>query len=144
MEPTDKSVEGHLDSLPQDVRGDMVSLDALITHAMPGFDRVLWEGKFWGGSDQQIIGYGHLSTINSKGDVVDWFHVGLAVQKNHLSVYVNVTEKGEYLGARYGKRLGKVKVGAASLAFRHMKDIDADVFSEMMDRAAELAAVEDG
>ena len=144
MEPTAKSVDEHLASLPDDVRADMVSMDALISEAMAGFDRVLWEGKFWGGSDQQIIGYGHLSTTNSKGEAVNWFHVGLAAQKNHLSVYVNVTENGKYLGAVYGDRLGKVKVGSASLGFKSVKDINVDIFTEMIERAAELAVVEEG
>ncbi len=142
MERTDKSVDAHLESLSDDVRNDMVAIDRLITEAMPEFPRVLWEGKFWGGSDQQIIGYGHLSNTNSKGEAVDWFQVGLAAQKNHLSVYVNVTDEGEYLGAIYGKRLGKVKVGSASLGFRSVEDINIDVFTEMIQRAAELAAAE--
>jgi hypothetical protein len=144
MEPTGKSVDEHLDSVPEDIRPDMVSMDDLISEAMPGFDRVLWVGKFWGGTDQEIIGYGHLSTANSKGVLVDWFHVGLAAQKNHMSVYVNVTDGGRYLGAVYGDRLGRVKVGSASLGFKSVKDVNLDVFTEMIRRAAELAVVEEG
>ncbi|HEY5889325.1 MAG TPA: hypothetical protein VIW94_01310 [Acidimicrobiia bacterium] len=55
---------------------------------------------------------------------------------------MNVTEGGRYLGAVYGDRLGKVKVGSASLGFKSVKDINLDVFTEMIQRAAELAAVE--
>ncbi len=138
MEKTTTSVDDHLASLPEGVREDMVALDRLVSEAMAGLPRVMWEGTFWGGSDQKIIGYGDLVQKRPKGDDVEWFHVGLAAQKINISLYVNLTEEGEYLGARYGDRLGKVKLGAASIGFRRLESINVAVLEEMLTRAREL------
>ena len=49
---------------------DMRLLDSVITSAMPGRSRTLWEGVFWGGTEQQIIGYGDLVQRRPKQDGV--------------------------------------------------------------------------
>ena len=62
MQRSSTSPDEHIASLPDEVREDIATLDAAIVSAMPGEERVLWEGKFWGGTDQRIIGYGLTAT----------------------------------------------------------------------------------
>jgi hypothetical protein len=119
-------------SLPDDVREDVAALDAEIGAAMAGQERVLWEGVMWGGTEQRIIGYGSLRSVNRSGVEVDWFLVGLARQKDHLSVYVNAVEDGAYVVGRYADRLGKVKVGSAVISFRRLSDLELPVLREML------------
>jgi hypothetical protein len=138
MEKSATSPDEFLASLDR-ARDDMVLLDALISDVMDGWERHLWEGVFWGGSDQKIIGYGDFTYDRPSGPV-DWFVVGLAAQKNYLSVYVNVVDEGVYLGELFVERLGKVKKGAASLSFKSVGDLDLEVFREMMVRARDLTA----
>lgn len=123
MRVTDRPVEDHINSLSEGVREDFKAIDRLIADVFSGEPRVLWEGKFWGRTAQEIIGYGDFTYENSN-KTVEWFKVGLAAQKNHLSVYVNAVEDGEYLSRTYGDRLGKVKVGAASIGFKDLSAID--------------------
>lgn len=73
MQKVDTSPNYHLRSLPDDVRPDMVALDAAISAAMPDRSRVMWEGPFWGGSNQAIIGYGDLRQPRPRGPDVEWF-----------------------------------------------------------------------
>lgn len=117
------------------VRAAMDRLDALIAAAMPGRRRVLYEGKFWGGTDQQIIGHGVIVQPRPRGKEVRWFIVGLARQKANYSIYVNAVADGAYLGRRYADRLGKVKLGSASIGFKTLDDIDLDVLSELVSEA---------
>jgi hypothetical protein len=128
----------HIAALPDGVRNDVATLDATIVRAMPGEERVLWEGRFWGGSDQRIIGYGAYTYVGRSGASGEWFVVGLAVQKNYLSLYVNAAEDGTYLGKRYAPRLGKVRAGSANLRFKRASDIDLGVLGEMVAKAREL------
>ncbi len=114
-----------------EVREAMVALDHVIAAAMPGRSRTLWQGVFWGGTHQSIIGYGDIVQPRPRGAHAEWFLVGLARQKSGFSVYVNAVEDGAYLGGRYADRLGKVKVGSASLGFRRVADIDLDVLAEL-------------
>ena len=51
---------------------------------------------------------------------------------------MNAVADGAYLGHRYADRLGKVKMGAASIGFRQLDDLDLGVFAEMLERADEV------
>lgn len=140
MQRSDTPPDDHLASLPDAVRDDMTRLDAAISRVMHGLDRVVWEGKFWGGSEQRIIGYGDYRYTARDRSEVDWFIVGLAAQKNHLSVYVSAVEDGAYLTRRYADRLGKVKVGSSAISFKRLADVDLDVLLELVARSRELMA----
>lgn len=96
----------------------------------------------WGGIDQTILGYGTYDYVNSSGNEIHWFLIGLANQKAHLSLYVNAVRDGRYLGQVYGDRLGKVKIGSASIGFRRLEDLDLGVLGEMVQEAASTDPVE--
>jgi len=140
MDRSTTSVDDHIASLPDGVREDIATLDSVISDLMAGLDRVLWEGKFWGGSSQHIIGYGSYRYKGRSGAEGEWFIVGLAAQKNYLSVYVNAAADGQSLAKVYAPRLGKVKAGSANLQFKRAADIDLDVLREMVARARELTS----
>lgn len=136
MKRTDTDVAEFLSSLEGKQGEDMRYLDSVISGMMPGHERLLYEGKFWGGSDQQIVGYGVLDYANTSGGDVEWFLVGLAAQKNNLSIYVNAVSDGGYLLREYEGRLGKVKLGSAAIGFRKVEDLDLDNLKELVGRAA--------
>lgn len=140
MQRTDTPPAAVIESAPQPARADLARLDSAIAEVMAGSSRWVWEGVFWGGSQQRIIGYGDHRYVNRSGRTVEWFIVGLAAQKQYLSLYVNATEDGEYLVKRYAPRLGEVKVGSANVTFRRLQDVDLDVLLEMVARARDLLA----
>ena len=138
MEKTDRSPAAHIASLPAERRVDIERLDALITDLMAGQPKTMWEGRLWGGSDQQIIGYGDYSYTKSNGATVEWFIVGLAVQRSYISIYVNATDGRAYLAERYAERLGKVKVGKSSISFTSVDDVDLQQLSDLIAEAKRL------
>ena len=109
-----------------------VSISARNGSAMPGRCRDLWQGTFWGGTDQTIIGYGRILQPRPRGDDVEWFLVGLARQKRNYSLYVNATSGDGYLAHDYADRLRKVKLGAASIGFTKLSNVDTDVLHELL------------
>lgn len=138
MEVSETSVDSYLASIEDDnIAATMRSVDELITAAMPGRRRVLYEGVFWGGTQQTIIGYGLIVQPRPKGEEVRWFLVGLARQKKHYSLYVNAVEGQTYLGQKFKDRLGKVKVGSASIGFVRLEEVELDVLRELLARAHE-------
>ncbi|MFD3706119.1 hypothetical protein ACFWUP_23520 [Nocardia sp. NPDC058658] len=48
---------------------------------------------------------------------------------------MNAAEDRRYLAAVYGPRLGKVKIGSASVSFKSVDDIDLEVLAEMVRHA---------
>jgi hypothetical protein len=127
-----------LRSLSDEIGGTMTELDAIITSCLPGRARVLWEGSFWGGSDQQIIGFGAIEQPRPRGETVDWFLVGLARQQRYFSLYINAVLDGAYLLDQYADRLGTVKTGSASLSFSGLGDVDLDQLKALLTQAHDV------
>ena len=125
-------------SLPNGVRDDIAMLDSQLSQVFEGQERVLWEGPMWGGTEQRIIGYGSYRYEGRSGASGEWFILGLAVQKAHLSLYVSGAEDGQSLAKRYADRLGKVKVGSANVTFKRLADLDLVAVLEMAERARDL------
>lgn len=138
MQKTDTDPAAVIQAAPEALRDDYAALDGRISEVMAGLPRVAWEGTFWGGTQQHIIGYGEYHYRGRSGSEGEWFIVGLAAQKQYLSLYVNATEDGEYLIKRYAGRLGKVKAGSANVTFRRLADVELDALLEMVARAREL------
>ena len=138
MHRSTRDINEFLDGLPEESRDDMKTLDSAFSTVMDGLDRVLFEGTFWGGSEQEIIGYGAGDYTRPNGTTVDWFMVGLALQKNYISVYINAVEDRQYLSEKYGKDIGKVKVGKSSLGFKSVDDIDLGKLTDLVAKAREL------
>ena len=138
MQRSRTTPDAFLATLPDDVRADMVAVDRALAPVFAGDERVLWEGKFWGGTQQYIVGYGSYHYRGGSGAEGDWFVIGLAAQKNYLSLYVNAAEEGGSLGERYASRLGKVKAKRANIQFKRAADLDLDVLREMASQARAL------
>lgn len=139
MKQSTSSPDDHLATLNEKVRSDIEALDKLISSIMEGESRVLWTGKFWGGSDQEIIGYGDMNYENTQG-TVEWFKIGLAVQKNYISLYVNAVDGKKYVVEKYAKQLGKVKTGKSSVSFATLDDVDMDSLRAMLTEARDKLA----
>lgn len=139
MQRSETDPDAFIASLPDGTREDVAELDAEISALMAGQERVLWEGVFWGGSEQRIIGYGTWAYVDRSGKELDWFRIGLARQKAGMSLYVTAAEDGTYLVKRYADRLGKVKVGSSVINFKRLADVERGALHELLARAAELA-----
>ena len=140
MERVESSPDNYIASQAPSVRVVLNELHTLIKNALPDQECYVWEGIFWGGSEQHIIGYGNYTYLRSDKTRVEWFVVGLARQKNYFSVYVNAVEEGNYLAELYGPRLGKVKTGKSSISFRNLSDVNLDVLTEMIEHAGSITA----
>lgn len=132
MERSKVSPDEHIASLPDGTREDIETLDREISTALAGQERVLWEGVFWGGTEQRIIGYGALKYVGRSGAAGEWFLVGLARQKAYFSLYVNASDGEGYLLRRFVDRLGEVKAGSAIVNFKRLSDLDLDGVRDLL------------
>ncbi len=140
MERVDTRPEDFIANQETETQSVLEKIHKLIRRALPDQEYCLWEGVFWGGSQQQIIGYGNFSYVRSDKKKVEWFLVGLARQKNYFSVYVNAVEGKKYLAEIYASKLGKVKVGKSNISFRKLEDVNLDVLSEMITHAGRITS----
>ena len=138
MERTDRNLDEFIDDLADDRRADLRVLHDRIAPVWEGLPSALFEGIFWSGSEQEIIGYGVHTYPRRDGTEVEWFVVGLALQQQHISLYVNAVQDGKYLSEVEGSELGKVKVGKAAITFKSAADIDLDRLAEFVATARRL------
>lgn len=130
MEKTKTPIKAYLKSLPEESRADLTKLDKLITAALPDAKKVMWEGVFWGGTNQRIIGYGDISYTGSNKKTVEWFIVGLALQKNYITVTVSTVDVQKFLKDK--KAFGKAKFGKSTITFTKLADINPEILIEIV------------
>lgn len=140
MQRTTTPPDAFMNSLPDDRREEIRALDAAIGPIFAGQERVMWEGVFYGGTQQRILGYGVYQYRGRSGAKGEWFVVGIAVQKDHLTFYAAGAEDGQSLIKRYGPRLGKAKLGSGSATFRRLADVDLSAVVDIATRARDLMA----
>src|SRR5262249_32934915 len=76
---------------------DLLKLHAAISKAAPGLKRHFHAGTPEGhaGMRFKMIGYGRYHYTAGTGEKVAWPVIGVALQKNYISVYVSVTKNGK-------------------------------------------------
>ena len=88
---------------------------------------------------RQIIGYGHVDYTYASGRKASWFTLGLAANKDSISVYAwGVTQEGCLID-QYKDRLGSAVLGKSCLRFKKLADINLPVLQQLMDQAVKLA-----
>lgn len=90
--------------------------------------------KLWG----KIVGYGEMRFRYVSGKEGDWFPIGIANQKQYVSVYGCIVEDGAYLAEARASRLGKVKVGRSCVNIRKLADVNLVELEHLLVHAVSL------
>lgn len=141
MKKTNSNPDDFINSLPETQREAVSTLDKLISKTLPNEKPVMWEGIFYAGTMQRIIGYGTMFFQGrSKGaKPVEWLLVGLAPQKDYITIYISGVEAGQTLTKKYGATLGKkVKAGAGTVSFKKLEDVDLVQLVMLLNKAQAL------
>jgi Domain of unknown function (DU1801) len=115
---------------------DLRTLDRVIRHAAPDLGVRLFAGP-----SITMIGYGEMSWERPTSSGV-WPLIGMAAQKNHISLYVAAVKDGETLADHYTDRLGNTFNGKNCIRFRRVSDIDLGVLADAVGDAVEWAKVQ--
>ena len=124
------SVDDHIEGLPEGRRETVRAVHELVRDAVPDLEVRMWSEK--------MIGYGTYHYRYASGREGDWFPIGLANNKQYVSLYICAADEEGYLAEQNADRLGKVKVGKSCIRFNRLEDIDLAVVRELCERAAAL------
>jgi hypothetical protein len=113
-------------ALAGDREADLRAVDRIIGEAAPGLERTLFVGP-----SITMIGYGSMEWTRSSGSGV-WPVIGMALQKQYISLYVAAVKDGQMLAEHYTDRLGKTSNGKSCIRFRRLDDVDADELANAM------------
>ncbi len=105
-------------------RGDVEAVDRVIRGAAPELDRALYAGP-----TITMIGYGSMPWLSDSGSGT-WPLIGMASQKQYISLYVAAQKDGQTLPQYYRERLGRTTNGKQCIRFRRVRDIDVAVLAD--------------
>jgi hypothetical protein len=120
----------YLDSLPADRRQALSELHAAIKKAAPELKPHIAHG---------MVGYGPFPYKTRSGCEGDWFVVGLASQKNYISLYLCACDDDGYLAERNKDKLGRVSVGKSCIRFKRLEDLNLKAALQLVKKASRLA-----
>lgn len=107
-------------------KADLQKLDKLIRASAPGLKRYFHKGTPAGepGMRFKMLGYGKSHYRATSGQRVEWPVVGVALQKNYISVYLSVTRDGAPVVKPYAGRLGECRMARNNFSFVKFDDLN--------------------
>lgn len=125
----EEQIEKYIASQPEQKRSEMRQLHTLMLGVLP-------EGKLWfddgKNSEDKIvsnptIGYGLQTIKYAKGNVREFFQIGISANKTGISVYILGIKDKKYLSQTYREELGKASVTGYCIRFNSLKDINVNI-----------------
>lgn len=137
------SVEAYLGFDPAR-RAELVGFDEVMAAHAPELERHFHAGTPAGepGMRFKMIGYGRFHYPASTGALVAWPVVGLALQKNYISVYLSVTKGGAPVLAGYASGLGALRTARNNFSFERLRDLRPDVLQALVADVAAIVAAD--
>lgn len=132
---TAKTVSEYLKSLEGDRKKDIKALHDVIRKVAPKLDQKMYKG---------IIGYGGYPYKTKSGCKGDWFVMGLASQKNYISLYACLIEDGQYVAEKYKDDFPKANVGKSCIRFKKLDDIDLKKVEKLVKKAVKAFETKKG
>jgi hypothetical protein len=118
----------YIDRLEEPRRSDIRDVDALIRKLAPNLEPHLASG---------MLAYGRYHYKGkSKGTEGEWFHIGLASNKNYISLYVMAADEDGYLAESYKDKLPKANIGRSCVRFKRLSDLDPKALKELITTGA--------
>lgn len=133
--PRIKTPAHYIAALPDDRRAAVQTIHRGIIKVAPKLKPFIIYG---------MIGYGKFHYKYPSGREGDWAIVGLASQKNHLSLYLCCADQKGYLAEQNKARLGKVSVGRSCIRFKKLEDLNLPVAMELVKKASGLMGKDGG
>jgi hypothetical protein len=136
---TADSLAAYLDFDPAR-KSDLGKLDAAMRKAAPALKRYFHQGTPAGeaGMRMKMIGYGRFRYAIKSGKSTSWPVVGIALQKNYISVYLSITRDGAPIVQSYAGGLGELRSGHNNFSFEKFDDLNINAMSSLLAEASSI------
>ncbi|MBI5357751.1 DUF1801 domain-containing protein [Candidatus Saccharibacteria bacterium] len=115
-------------------KSDISQLHKIISSEVPDLKPYLFDGM-----SITMVGYGTMHYKSKSGREGDWPIIGLANQKNYISLYICLAKDGKYLPETYGDKLGKVNCGKSCIRFKKLSDLNLETTKFLLKEADKLS-----
>ena len=133
-------IRDFIKSQPEPKQNEMRELHNLILQILPNCKQWYFDGKNENGKQiaHPTIGYGNYTITYKDGSTREFFRIGLLANTTGLAVHIMGLEDKKFLQDKYGKTIGKAKVGSYGITFKSIKDINLEILKEVIYFRAEL------
>jgi uncharacterized protein YdhG (YjbR/CyaY superfamily) len=104
-------------------RPDVQRLHELVREVAPELEPTMEFG---------MLGYGKMHYRYASGREGDWMKIGIANNKQYISLYCCAADGRGYVAERYRDRLPKANIGKACVRFKRLADLDETVLRELI------------
>jgi hypothetical protein len=121
----------YIAKLAEPRKSEVAALDKLIRKVAPQLEPFVQIG---------ILAYGRWRYTYPSGREADWFRIGVASNKNYVSLYICAPCGNGYLRENYKKALPKANIGKCCVRFKRLCDLDAAVVAKLIREGAAAPA----
>jgi hypothetical protein len=127
-------IRDFIKSQPEPKQNEMQELHNLILQILPNCKQWYFDGKNENGKQiaHPTIGYGNYTITYKDGSTREFFRIGLLASTTGLAVHIMGLEDKKFLQDKYGKTIGKAKVGSYGITFKSIKDINLEILKEVI------------
>ena len=121
------SPDDYIAALAEPRRSEVRRLHELIRRAAPHLEPTV---------EFKMLGYGKFHYRYASGREGDTALIGVADNKQAISLYLLAADEHGYLAEQHGPRLGKVSCGKSCIRFRRLADVDLVALEDLVRRVA--------
>jgi len=108
-------------------RGDIKRLHRLVRKVAPELKPTMEFG---------MLGYGKMQYKYASGRQGTWMKIGIANNKQYISLYCCSADSKGYVAERYRERLPKANIGKSCVRFKRLADLDQAALEELIRESA--------
>lgn len=121
----------YIAKLSEPRKTEVAALDALIRKTAPKLKPFIHSG---------MLAYGPFPYKYASGREGDWFRIGLASNKNYISIYICAGDGKGYVPGRYKEALPKASIGRSCVRFQRLSDLDPSALKRMLREGAQASS----
>jgi hypothetical protein len=119
--------EEYLAKLDEPRKGEIEHIHNFIRATVPDLQPYILNG---------MLAYGTYHYKYESGREGDWCVIGLASNKNYISIYACGTDEQGYVAERYKSKLPKASIGKSCVRFKKFSDLDEAVVVDLLRETA--------
>jgi len=120
--------EEYIAQVEEKRRDDIQKLHDLVREVAPELEPTM---------EFKMLGYGKMKYKYASGREGEWMKIGIANNKQYISVYCCAADDEGYVAERYKERLPKASIGKSCVRFKRVSDLDEDVLRELIRESAD-------
>ncbi len=122
-----KTHEQYIAEVEEKRRADIQTLHDMVREEAPELEPTMEFG---------MLGYGKYHYKYKSGREGEWMKIGIANNKQYISLYSCAADDNGYVAERYKDRLPKANIGKSCVRFKHLSDLDEETLRELIRETA--------